>query len=120
VPLTGFMRGQNRQARETAEVFLREAEGRATEAGVARRVLGFVLLKFGDLQAARSVLERALGDYIRERDEETLFRFGNDTPLAASAPLRTDPVSRAPGGGEAVMSGCIWTSDNRGRRVIHR
>jgi class 3 adenylate cyclase/predicted ATPase len=84
--LTGFMRGQNRQARETAEVFLREAEaeGRATEAGVACRVLGFVLLKFGDLQAARSVLERALGDYVRERDEETMFRFGNDTQVSAT------------------------------------
>lgn len=84
--LTGFMRGQNRQARETAEVFLREAEseGRPTEAGVARRVLGFVLLKLGDLQAARSVLERALGDYIHERDAETLFRFGNDTQVSAT------------------------------------
>ena len=80
------MRGQNRQARETAEAFLREAEaeGRPTEAGVARRVLGFVLLKLGDLQAARSVLERALGDYINERDAETLFRFGNDTQVSAT------------------------------------
>ena len=79
------MRGQNRQARETAEAFLREAEaeGRATEAGVARRVLGFVLLKLGDLQAARFVLERALGDYVHERDAETLFRFGNDTQVSA-------------------------------------
>jgi class 3 adenylate cyclase/tetratricopeptide (TPR) repeat protein len=84
--LTGFMRGQNRQARETAETFVRqaEAEGRAMEAGVARRVLGFVLLKLGDLQAARSVLERALGDYIHERDGETLFRFGNDTQVSAT------------------------------------
>jgi len=84
--LTGFMRGQNRQARETAEAFLREAESerRPTEAGVARRVLGYVLLKRGDLQAARSVLERVLGDYIHERDAETLFRFGNDTQVSAT------------------------------------
>jgi class 3 adenylate cyclase/tetratricopeptide (TPR) repeat protein len=84
--LTGFMRGQHRQARETAEAFLREAEadGRAPEAGVARRVLGFVLLKLGDLQAARSVLERALSDYIRERDGDTLIRFGNDTQVSAT------------------------------------
>jgi tetratricopeptide (TPR) repeat protein len=84
--LTGFMRGQNRQARETAEAFLREAEseGRPTEAGVARRVLGYILLKLGDLQAARSVLERALGDYIHERDADTLFRFGNDTQVSAT------------------------------------
>jgi tetratricopeptide (TPR) repeat protein len=84
--LTGFMRGQNRQARETAEAFLREAEseGRPTEAGVARRVLGYILLKLGDLQAARSVLERALSDYVHERDAETLFRFGNDTQVSAT------------------------------------
>jgi tetratricopeptide (TPR) repeat protein len=84
--LAGFMRGQHRQARETAEAFLREAEadGRAPEAGVARRVLGFVLLKVGDLQAARSVLERALADYIHERDGDTLFRFGNDTQVSAT------------------------------------
>jgi predicted ATPase len=80
------MRGQHHQARETAEAFLREAEadGRAPEAGVARRVLGFVLLKFGDLQAARSVLERALGDYVPERDGGTLINFGNDTQVSAT------------------------------------
>ena len=45
--LRGFVRGQHRQALATAEVFLREAEaeGRGMEAGVARRVLGFVLLR---------------------------------------------------------------------------
>jgi tetratricopeptide (TPR) repeat protein len=84
--LRDFVRGQHRQARETAETFLREAEaeGRATEAGVARRILGVVLLFLGDLQAARSVLEQALGDYVRERDGDTLFRFGNDTQASAT------------------------------------
>ena len=84
--LKGFVRGQHRQARETAEAFLREAEadGRATEAGVARRVLGFVLLQLGDLPAARNVLARALGDYLGERDRGTLFRFGNDTQVSAT------------------------------------
>jgi class 3 adenylate cyclase/tetratricopeptide (TPR) repeat protein len=84
--LSGFMRGELRQAHGAAEAFLREAkaEGRDTEAGVARRVLGFVSLKLGDLQAARNVLERALGDYVRERDRETLFRFGNDTQVSAT------------------------------------
>ena len=84
--LRGFVRGQHRQALETAKVFLREAEadGRGMEAGVARRVLGFVLLRMGDLLAARSVLERALDDYIAERDGETLFRFGNDTQMSAT------------------------------------
>ena len=48
---------------QTAETFLREAEaeGRATEAGVARRVLGFVLLQLGDLQAARNGSRAGIG-----------------------------------------------------------
>jgi predicted ATPase len=84
--LTSFMRGEDRQAHAKAEAFLREAEaeGLATEAGVARRVLGFVSLKLGDLQAARNILERTLSDYVRERDHETLFRFGNDTQVSAT------------------------------------
>jgi class 3 adenylate cyclase/tetratricopeptide (TPR) repeat protein len=84
--LSDFVRGQNRQAREKAESFLREAEaeGRATEAGVARRVLGIVLLHMGDLQSSRTVLERALGDYDPERDDETMHRFGNDTQVSAT------------------------------------
>lgn len=84
--LAGFMRGQHHSAREMAEAFLREAEseGRAPEAGVARRVLGYVLLKLGDLHAARSVLERALNDHVRERDADTLLHFGNDTEVSAT------------------------------------
>jgi class 3 adenylate cyclase/predicted ATPase len=84
--LTSFMRGEHRQAHAEAEAFLREAEaeGRATEAGVARRLLGFVSLQLGDLQAARNALERALSDYADERDQETLFRFGNDTHVSAT------------------------------------
>jgi predicted ATPase len=30
------------------------------------------------------VLERALGDYVRERDHETMHRFGNDTQVSAT------------------------------------
>ena len=84
--LTSFMRGEHRQAHTEAEAFLREAqaEGRATEAGVARRVFGFVSLLLGDLGTARKALERALSDYVPERDRETLFRFGNDTLVSAT------------------------------------
>ena len=84
--LTSFMRGEHRQAHAEAEAFLREAEaeGRHTEAGVARRVLGFVSLLLGDLQAARKALKRTLSDYVHERDRETLFRFGNDTQVSAT------------------------------------
>ena len=80
------MRGEHRQAHAKAEAFLREAEaeGRPTEAGVARRVLGFVSLQLGDLQEARKALERALGDYAPERDRDAVFRFGNDTGVSAT------------------------------------
>jgi predicted ATPase len=84
--LRSFMRGEHAQAHAEAEAFLKEAEAerRPTEAGVARRVLGFVALQLGDLQEARKVLERALKDFSYERDRETLFRFGNDTQVSAT------------------------------------
>jgi predicted ATPase len=70
--LRSFMRGEYSQAREVAETCLREAEaeGRATDAGDARRMLGLVCLYQGDLKAARSVLERAFCEYVPERDGE--------------------------------------------------
>ena len=107
--LRGFMRGEFSQAHAAAEAFLREAkaEGRATEAGVARRVLGFVSLQLGDLQAARTVLERTLGDYVRERDHETLFRFGNDTQVSAIELPRAD----------GMASGRVRSSPPADRRV---
>jgi hypothetical protein len=87
--LSSFVRGEIRSARETAETFLREAEaeGRGMEAGAARRMLGLVCLFQGDLKAARSVLERALADYLPERDGKTQFLFGRDTEVAAAAYL---------------------------------
>jgi predicted ATPase len=39
------------------------------------------------LKAARSVLERALADYLPERDGKTQFLFGRDTQVAAAAYL---------------------------------
>ena len=70
---SSFVRGEYNKAQEIAEIFLREAEAedRATEAGAARRALGFVLLFQGNLRAARSILERALTDYRPERDGDT-------------------------------------------------
>jgi predicted ATPase len=38
----------------------------------------------GDLQEARKALERALGEYVHDRDRDALFRFGNDTRVSAS------------------------------------
>ena len=47
-----FMRGEYARAQETAETFLREAEaeGRAMEAGAARRMLGYILFAQGDFE----------------------------------------------------------------------
>jgi class 3 adenylate cyclase/tetratricopeptide (TPR) repeat protein len=82
-----LFRGEHRQARGTAEAFLREAEegGYVTEAGVARRCLGLTCLNHGDLIEARTLLERALADYRPDRDAEALLRFGLDSGVAAAA-----------------------------------
>ena len=79
--LRGMVRGEYGQARGIAETFLREAEaeGRATEAAAARRMLGLTLLYQGELKAARSVLERALDDTVSQRNGETQFLFDWDT-----------------------------------------
>ena len=82
-------RGECRLARETAEEFLREAEaeGRAMEAGVARRLAGFVSLMQGDLNAARAYLERALADCNPERDAQARLVFGRDPEAVSAANL---------------------------------
>ena len=73
-------RGEVALAREIAEKFRREAEneGRMTEAGVARRILGFTCLWQGDFAEAHAHLDRALKIYDPERDREARFRFGHD------------------------------------------
>jgi predicted ATPase len=78
-----------RSAREIAETFLSEAEaeGRATEAGVARRVLGLTCVMQGELALARDHLERAVRDYAPDRDRESRFRFGWDTGILAAVLL---------------------------------
>jgi hypothetical protein len=87
--LRSMMRGEFWSARETAEVFLREAEagGRGMEAGVARRMLGMILLFQGDLGLARSLVEQALADFVPERDGEARFQFGLDSQVGAAALL---------------------------------
>ena len=73
----------------TAETFLQEAEksGYATEASVAQRMLGTTYLFQGNFREARASLERALSECVRERDEETRFRFALDTEVGATASL---------------------------------
>jgi predicted ATPase/class 3 adenylate cyclase len=84
-----FVRAEHRQAQMTAETFLREAEksGYTTEASVAHRLFGLTYLFQGNFQDARSSLERALSDCVRERDEETRFRFALDTEVGATVSL---------------------------------
>jgi predicted ATPase len=81
-----LIRGELRLARETAESFLREAEneGRMTEAGVARRCVGYARLFQGDFIDAEAYLGGALRTYDRERDHDARFRFGDDTGAGAT------------------------------------
>jgi predicted ATPase len=87
--LGNLLRGELALARETAETFLREAEGgaRATECGVGRVLLGYSYLRQGDFIEAQANLVEALSIYDPERDREATFRFGRDTGAAARASL---------------------------------
>jgi predicted ATPase len=83
------LRGELRSARETAEIFVREAEKeeRITEAAAARRTLGLACLYRGDLAEARAHLDQALKIFDPERDREAKFRFGSDTGASAAVYL---------------------------------
>jgi predicted ATPase len=98
--LGSVFRGEFALAQEIAQTFLREAEadGRATEAGTARRLLGIVLFYQGDLKAARSFFERALADFVPERDGGDTRRLDGQasaTAILASAVWHLGEVERA-------------------------
>jgi predicted ATPase len=97
--LGSFFRGEFPLAQEIAETFLREAEadGRATAAGTARRVLALVLFFRGDLKAARSFFERALADFVPERDGDAQRLDGqaSATAILASVVWHLGEVERA-------------------------
>jgi predicted ATPase len=82
-----FIRGDLNLAREEVEIFLREAEasGRALDTGVARRSVGLTCIFQGEFARARLQLERALADYMPERDIEARRLFGADTGVTAKA-----------------------------------
>jgi predicted ATPase len=71
------MRGEYREAREIAEVLLREAgeDARGAEVGTVHRMLGLVHLYQGNLKEAQSILER----------EATEFQLGPADHVTAAA-----------------------------------
>ena len=79
--VSSVMRGELQRARDTAEIFRREAEseGRATEVAVACRILGHTCLWQSDFAEARAHLEKALRLYDREREHAAVLRFGTNT-----------------------------------------
>jgi class 3 adenylate cyclase/predicted ATPase len=79
--VSSVMRGELQRARDTAEIFRREAEseGRATEVAVACRILGHTCLWQSDFAEARAHLEKALRLYDRDREHEAAPRFGTNT-----------------------------------------
>ena len=94
-----FMRGEFPLAQEMAETLLREAEadGRATQARAARHLLGVVSFFQGDLKAARFFLERALAEFVPERDGDARRLDGQATAAAilASVVWHLGEVERA-------------------------
>jgi predicted ATPase len=83
--IRAFIRGEINLARDYVELLLREAEvsGHATDAVVAHRTLGLTCLFQGKLTLARSHLERALADYVPERDIDARRLFGTDPGITA-------------------------------------
>ena len=84
-----YVRGEFRSARDTAEDFLRDAESasRATEACVARRVLGLTCLFQGEYRRAERHLERAITDTGADRDRQSRDLFNVETRAAATTYL---------------------------------
>jgi len=83
--VNSVVRGELDLSRDTADLFLREAEraGMMTEAATARRFCGLSCLWQGKFVEARVHLEDALRMYDAERDREAKFRFGVDTDATA-------------------------------------
>ena len=76
------------------ETFLREAEeGRyVAEAIIARRILSSTYLYQGDLREARVLLDRAVADYVPNRDAQARFGLSNDTGVGW--PIRAPTIIR--------------------------
>ncbi len=87
--IRNFIRSEMNAARLIAESFLHEAEaeGRRTEAALARRTIGSTCLFQGELALARSHLERALADIVPEEEVDARRQFGTDTRVLVTTYL---------------------------------
>jgi predicted ATPase len=79
-----YVRGELRPMRAYAEAFLSDVEARpdSPEAGVAHRTAGVTHLFAGEHVEARDQLERALAIFQPGRDDDLVFRFGQDAGVA--------------------------------------
>jgi predicted ATPase len=84
-----LLRGDLALARETAEIWRREAEDEAQAPNLARACayLGLILLTQGDLAGARTRLEEALAIYDPGWDRDATLRFGSDVGVLVNAYL---------------------------------
>ncbi len=82
-------RGQIRQAKELADLFLSHAEAEGYDAGrvVGHRLRGLWLLNQGDAPAARLELLASLDLYRPERDARNTDLFGQDTKVHSQSLL---------------------------------
>jgi class 3 adenylate cyclase/predicted ATPase len=84
-----FFRAEFDSALTIAQEFLRDAsaQDRDTERIIAHRCVGWVCFFQGKLAEAKAHQERALVDYVLERDAEARFRFGVDGFSGVSSSL---------------------------------
>ncbi|MDR3409299.1 MAG: winged helix-turn-helix domain-containing protein [Methylovirgula sp.] len=85
--LSSLLRGELRLARQTAEIFLREAtaEGRAAEAAVANRNLGLTCFFQGEITKAQACLEEGLRIYDPKAGRDSMVHFAQDHRAVAAA-----------------------------------
>ena len=85
--INSLLRGELQLARQTAEMFLREAktEGVVAEAAVASRILGVACLYQGEFTKAQAHLEEALRIYDPKADLDATVHFAQDHRAATAA-----------------------------------
>jgi hypothetical protein len=78
--------GELTLAAEIAESFegAAEREARATEAGIARRFMGYIRFLQGEFNKAQAICDHVLKTYDAQRDGGAQFRFGVDTPAVTT------------------------------------